>query len=451
MSQITLPPPVAASEGPAPVEPARVRPAVTVSRRLARRSSGLALLLERRLGVTVTGVGLVMLVVLGYLLARRVGNPAMYLVADGLAFLLAAAFLLGRRRLALDVDRSDLPRRIREGQTVDAEVTLHARRRISTIVVEEELPPALGLPPRIPLPVLAAGQAVSHHYRFRPKRRGVYSVGPLVATWSDPFGLTKKRRVLADAVEIVVHPSVEPVHDRVLARAWEDPPIRPPVSRAWPSGFEFYGMQDYQPGDDPRRIVWRATARTLDEDGSGRYLVRVAEQGITDRVTVLLDGDTRWHAAGEVSATFETAVRVVASIAVGHLKDGFAVTVETNACRLADAARGQRTRVTLLDDLARVQRTTEPIVEVLDRMLRDPRRDSHVVVVTPYLEAEAATRLRLLMNRGVSLLVALIVWEDSEPDSLHRAGGLGCNIVEIDGSAPLATAFRRIHGRGGRS
>jgi hypothetical protein len=80
-----------------------------------------------------------------------------------------------------------------------------------------------------------------------------------------------------------VHPRVEQVSDRPLSRQFEDPPIRPPVSKPWPSGFEFYGMREYVPGDDLRRIVWRASART------GKVMVREAEQGITDHVTVVLD------------------------------------------------------------------------------------------------------------------------------------------------------------------
>ena len=58
-------------------------------------------------------------------------------------------------------------------------------------------------------------------------------------------------------------------------------------------------MRDYVPGDDPRRIVWRATARTLDPvSGTGRYLVRESEQGITDRVLLLIDTDRAQHSPG---------------------------------------------------------------------------------------------------------------------------------------------------------
>src|SRR4029079_10714291 len=100
---------------------------------------------------------------------------------------------------------------------------------------------------------------------------------------------------------------------RRLTRMSEARPFRPPVSRPWPSGFEFYGMRQYAPGDDVRRVVWRAFARP------GQLLVREAEQGIVDRVTILLDQDVTHHAKGEVSGSFEAAVRVAGSVGVRDL------------------------------------------------------------------------------------------------------------------------------------
>ena len=97
---------------------------------------------------------------------------------------------------------------------------------------------------------------------MRPSLRGVYQLGPLAAEWTDPFGLARHQQVLTDAVDVIVHPTTEAIFDRPLTRLWEDPPFRPPVSKPWPQGFEFYGMRDYVPGDDPRRIVWTAAART---------------------------------------------------------------------------------------------------------------------------------------------------------------------------------------------
>ena len=403
-------------------------------------------LVERRVGLTPSGLATLAAVVVGWVIGRAIGSQPMFLMVYGLFLLVAVSWVLGRRRLSLSAHRSDLPSRIREGQTVEVEVGLQARRRLTTTVIEEELSDPLGQPVRVAIPLLPAGEEVTHAYAFSPGRRGVYTVGPLVAEWSDPFGLTRRRQVVADAVPLIVHPSTESVHDRVVSREWEDPPIRPPISKPWPNGFEFYGIRDYASGDDPRRIVWRATARQLDASGNPRYLVRESEQGITDRVNIFLDTDAEHHSPGDPSETFESAVRAVASVATTHLKDGFSVNFDTNAERLAKGFRGERHRIPLLDLLAAVHCDGTHLDRALERLLTDPNRSAHNVVVTPHLDVGTATRLRLLLERGTSLLLVIVMWENTEPATLHRAGSLGCNVVEVTPNVPLNRLFQRVIG-----
>ena len=52
------------------------------------------------------------------------------------------------------------------------------------------------------------------------------------------------------------------------------------------------------------------------------------------------------------------------------------------------------------------------------------------------------------MQRGTSLLIVHLVWDDTDPVSLHRAGGLGANVVEVAADNPLELVFRRIVGAG---
>lgn len=406
--------------------------------------------LERRIGIRLAGAVAAVCAGSGYAIARAAGSRTLLLLVYGVVVVLAGSWLLGRHRPGIVAERSHLPRRVREGQSVDVELTIKAKRRVSTIILEEELHPRLGGTVRVPLPLVHGGGEVRHTFSFVPRLRGVYEVGPLVATWSDPFGLTAHSARLVDPIEIIVHPTVEPVHDRVVTREWEDPPIRPPYSKPWPTGFEFYGMRDYVSGDDPRRIVWRAAARASEATGEMRLLVREAEQGITDRVAILLDTDRRRHSPGEPSDTFETAVRAAASVGSRHLGDGFAVTLDINSGRVLEALRGRRNRIRFLDELARLQRENVPLLSAADRMLVGSRRDLHTIIVTPQLDDETAARFRLLVQRGVSLLIALVVTEDSDPKSLHRAGALGCNVVEILPGAPLDQTFKRVVAGGRR-
>ncbi|GAC1411783.1 MAG: hypothetical protein NVSMB57_06860 [Actinomycetota bacterium] len=404
--------------------------------------------IERVSGLTPSGLAVAGSAVLGWLTAYFIGSRVLFLMVYGLAGLLIALRLTGGRRLGIVAERSDLPTRVREGQSVDVALTIQGKGRTGTLILEETLE-RLAPSVRMLVASLPSGTPVEHTYSFRPKLRGVYGIGPLVAVSSDPFGLTRKRHVLIPPAQVIVHPSTESVHDRVLSREWEDPPVRPPISKPWPTGFEFYGMRDYVAGDDPRRIVWRATART------GRYLVREAEQGITDRVTIILDNDASHHAAsqttGAPSETFETAVRAVASLAKLHLHDGFVVSIESSSGPVTKSLRGQRLLVTMLDEMARAKMGTDPLSKALRRMLSDPRRDTHTILVTPHLDHGSAAMMKLMLDKGGSLTFVHVRAEDDESfdvQSSHRAAALGCEVIELQPGAPLESGFRRGIGAG---
>jgi len=393
-----------------------------------------ARLLER-LGLTAGGAMLVGGAVVGWILARLIGSRTLYLLVYGGLVVLGLAWWLGRQRQSLDAVRSELPERVRQGQLVDVELTFEARRRVSGLVLEEKLHPHLGRSRRIQLDAVRPGQPVTYRYAITPQLRGVYKVGPLTAIWTDPFGFTRREVVVTEPGEILVHPQTEGVQDTPLTRQWEDPPVRPPVSKPWPSGFEFYGMRRYAPGDDLRRVVWRAVART------GRVMVREFEQGITDRVAIVVDTDARQHSAGDPSDTFEAAVRAAASLGLRYLKDGFAVTVETNGDTVASAIRGVRAQTTFLDAMARLQRGTEPLQTAIDRVVRGVRRDVHHVVVTPHVDDRAATRLKMLVDQGAHVVLVVLVWEDSDPQALAHAAALGCQVVQLRPRTPLGAVM----------
>jgi len=426
---------------------------------LLRRSSlagsapagSFALRLERQLGMTVVGLGLAAVVVVGVVVARIVHSRPMTFLAYGFLLLVVASVALARRKLPLDAHRADLPTRVREGQRLDVNVAVTARRRVSSVIFEDEIPAEFGSAARVPVASLSPGDEVTHTYSFVPTLRGVYEIGPLVAITGDAFGLSRRRIRLADPVKIIVHPRTESVHDRVLSREWEDPPVRPPIAKPWPTGFEFYGMRDYQPGDDPRRIMWRAAARTWDPvDGISRYMVRESEQGVTDRVTLILDTEARHHSRGEPSETFETAVRTVASLGLRHLKDGFSVTAYTNSGELVKSLRGNRAQIPYLDALATVAKGAVALSAMMARIVASPRSHTHVVLVVPELSADVAKSLRLLLEGGSSVLVVLVRWEESDPASVRRAGALGCNFVEVRPDQALDRVFTTIHGTGAR-
>jgi uncharacterized protein (DUF58 family) len=394
-------------------------------------------------GFTSSGLILLGITAGAWSLGYYVGGRPLYLMAYGGAAVLVASWLYGRRTPDLTGARSEVQARVREGQSVTVEVSLTAGRRMSTLILEERLPPVLGASPRISIAELAEGDAAGNTYQLTCSRRGVYTLGPLVVRWGDPFGLTQRRRTVCDEFEMFVHPRADPASDHPAARLWEDPPQRPPFSRPWPSGLDFYGMRAYAPGDDVRNVVWRAYART------GSLLVREAEQGVTDKVRLLVDQDVSVHSRGPLSESFETAMRVVASLGLHHLKAGYTVTTDGNAERIARPLRGVgRGGIELLDALAQLNPVKANLLDMLARVEATVTNDVELIVVTPRLTLDAILRMRLLVDRGVSVRVVALLWDEEAIDHLGQAAALGLKIVEIGPTTNITMALAHEVGGG---
>jgi uncharacterized protein (DUF58 family) len=400
---------------------------------------------HRVIGVTLYGAVVVVGFFTLWLVARIVAGKAIYVFAYGLLLVFGLAFFTSPK-LRLTGERAGLFPRATEGDSLEVDLRLRATRRASAFILEERVPDRLGHTVRVPVSRLPAGEEVDHSYSIRCTRRGVYEVGPLVAIAGDPLGLRQRETVIAEPFELLVHPRIELVSDRPLTRQFEDPPMRPPVSKPWPSGLEFYGMREYVPGDDLRRIVWRASART------GKVMVREAEQGITDKITIILDTDRGSHSRdGEgLSESFEAGIRVAASLGVRHLREGYEVKVETNAGPLTRAVRGADRQLLLLDALAKLELSREPLESVIRRLLSNGQRDAHNILITPKLGAHEAARLQLLLKTGVSILVVALLWDEENADTVGIAASLGCQAVGLRPGENLSSALAADIGAGNR-
>jgi uncharacterized protein (DUF58 family) len=388
------------------------------------------------LGLTRTGQIALVAAVIPWVAARVVAGSALYVVAYGTVGVVVAAALLAPRRLRLRAERTGLFPRAQQGDRLDVVITVTADASLSSFQLEERVPSRLGASLRVPVAHVTPGQAFTYSYALHCVRRGAYEVGPLVAITQDPIGVAQRQTVLAESFELLVHPRITRVADRPLTRLYEDPPLRPPVSRPWPSGMEFYGMREYRPGDDLRRIVWRASART------GKLMVSEAEQGITDHITLLLDTDRGTHSRdGDLSESFEYAVSACASLGARHLAEGYEVRVETNAGRVTRALRGPDKSLLLLDVMARVEEDRTPLSTALRRLVADPRRDAHTIVITPKLTMQDIALMKLLVNKGVSVTVIGIVWDELVGDTLTSAAALGCQVVPVHVGDDLASAL----------
>lgn len=138
--------------------------------------------------------------------------------------------------------------------------------------IRVELPTALGGPGDLPfLPEIPHVLPVG--------RRGAHRLGPMVVRWRDLLGLLHLERRFTDEAVLLGLPVLEPVNAETLRRAG--------ITRDGAGGERAAVgeispiARPYAPGDDVRRIHWRASART------GRLMTR-EEEAATGRTAVLV-------------------------------------------------------------------------------------------------------------------------------------------------------------------
>ncbi len=128
--------------------------------------------------------------------------------------------------------------------------------------VADHVPPELGAwPRRVAGAFDPDGQAILE-YRTRPPRRGAYALPALdVRVWREGGWWSRQVR-LPVADEAAVYPDVQAIRRWQLSLRRGVRPLqgqrraRPPGAATAPAG-----LRDYLPGDDVRRIHWKATAR----------------------------------------------------------------------------------------------------------------------------------------------------------------------------------------------
>lgn len=142
-------------------------------------------------------------------------------------------------------------------------------------------------------------------------RVGRHRVGPLKAVVRDPLGLFRSDEiVIARAIEIRVVPRAEEVTVRKLWVETRSTGIT--RAREAGTGVEFYGIREYRPGDEIRRIVWRHLAL------AGRLTVKEMERESYQSILFIVDATPQMFMGPYGATPFEHAARVVTSIA-GYL------------------------------------------------------------------------------------------------------------------------------------
>jgi uncharacterized protein (DUF58 family) len=390
----------------------------------------------------VTGI---VIMLSSYWLGRR---ELLYLGSFLALLPLIALALVRLRRMRLSVQRSFSPAVVSAGHPAMADVRVGnlSSSRTAEANWRDSWPwhPYATEPARLPAlqphgPRFAGrGSSALFRYEVTPPRRGVYTVGPMLVDFSDPFGLAEGALVAGASERLTVTPAVTALADGVVSITADEGPTRMMQRRAL-GGEDDLMTREYRRGDALRRVHWRASAHT------GQLMVRQEEQRSHAEARILLDtrlSNYRDVAApdeteGILSEAFEWAVGFTASLGVHLSRSGFLVQViETAPAQLASLEHLEE----FLESLASIALSAAAPQELsLLRGVQRPDR-SQGSVFAILSDADPATVDRLGAQRhSFDLAVAFLVSprKVSLAQSLTEAGWL-CVTVQVGDSMDSA-------------
>ena len=287
------------------------------------------------------------------------------------------------------------------------------------------------------------------------RARGEAALGDVALRACTPIGLVARTMRYRPDDRIVVAPSLAgvrrfrwlAVHHRLAAAGVRD-------ARRRGEGRSFARLRDYVPGDDPRHIDWKATARR------GHTITREFTIEQSQTVYVLVDaGRSMTQFAGEFPR-FEyalSAALVLADVAASAGDRVGAMVFDDRIRALVPAQRGAAALQAMRSALVPVQPSlAEPDYAAAFRALAQrQRKRALIVLITDVLEPRAARALLAHLTRGASRHLAVVVALRNEAllaASAVPAGGGAEAVYESAAAAELladrATALQRMRDAG---
>ena len=358
---------------------------------------------------------------------------------------LVASLLRAPRAVSLEITRTLSAERV--GTNVPVEVTMtvtNSGPSLEEVLIEDNVPPGLVICDGSPRHVLRLthGETVTWRYTIRGPR-GYYAFSSVRVKACDPLGLINREQVLtpSSAARLFILPPVlrlkyVTIHPR-RTRVYSG--LVP--ARVGGTGTDFFDVREYQAGDPPHWINWRATARHPDTLFSNEF----EQERVTD-IGIVLDGRRRANLFGVGPAfqrpcpqndghpcptLFEYSTLAAAALADAFLAQGNRVSLLLYGrfLRWALPGYGKVQRERILRTLALAETGDSEIFADLDHIPTQlfPAR-SQVVLVSPLLPGDSL----LLSDRTDDLEVLIRL----------RARGYRVMIISPD---PVAFEVALIH------
>jgi uncharacterized protein (DUF58 family) len=403
------------------------------------------------------------------------GRPELVAVAAPLAVLVVAG-LTGTRDPLVDARASVDRERALVGDEVTVALTVAAATRVERLEVLLVVPPGMDgpaggpggsnlAPPRAggdrawaTAVALAAGEERTLTVPLTCRRWGAYWLGDVHLRAHDRFRLFTWERRLEQSASLKVFPLPETLRALVRPRQTQVS-TGSHVAAQRGDGIEFADLRPFLPGDRPRSINWRATARR------GGLMVNQRHPERATEVVLFLDSfqDVR----GAAGSTLDQAVGAAASLAAAYLRqrDRVGLVSFGGFVQWLQPGSGQAALYRLLDTLMETQVFATAAWKGIRHL--PPRTlpaKALIVALTPLVDERGVAALFDLLARGYDLAVVDIspltpaapaaagewgdlaqrLWALERETLRHRYQRLGAAVVEWTGTTTLQQVILEV-------
>ena len=292
-----------------------------------------------------------------------------------------------------------------EDVNVKLTVTNRSNHTLEGIQLEDKIPSPLKLRAGLNRLTFSLGPSESVEFKFRvaSPKRGSYDLGPTSVRLADNLGLRELKTQLGNVDTLTVLPRMEEVGTLDLRARRLGPWPGLILSRKIGLGTEFFELSPYTPGDDLRRVNWKASAKL------GQLVTNEFEgEQVTD-VLVALD-----CSQGVASKLFdfdamEFQVSLAASLCSQLILQGNRVGLSVyGAVRTwVNLAFGKRQLLRILDNLAIVKPgpATVPLDYAVESVITTlvPAR-SVVALISPLIGQDIVEMVENITVRGYNVI-----------------------------------------------
>jgi len=294
--------------------------------------------------ITNFGLGYILMCLVVAISALNTGNNGLYLVLAGMLAAMIVSGVLSRRNVRGVACRIETVGEVVATRPAWLKVRLENRMKTATaqalFFLHESLPGPLWVDP------LAPGEVRELVVEGRFSRRGVHRDADAGLLSRFPLGLFRKYRRATLAREVVVFPL--PEASRVPDIPAEDARGGRPHPHSRGGGSDIRTLREFSPGDDPRDLHWKQSARMR------RWIVREREAERDRAVFLAVENALPEPFDSASLERLERAIARAAGQALLLLSRGAEVGLHARGVKVA-ARGGRPQRVRILDALARLE------------------------------------------------------------------------------------------------